>query len=452
MSKILIVDDEQSIVDSLSLILKGDGHDVKGALNGMDAIEMCSKENFDLVLLDIKMPMMDGLEVLAKLMELDKDNVVIMITGHGTVETAFEASKLGAYNFLQKPLPDLYELRLVIKNALDFKNAKNELKQVKHELEERYKIIGSSTEITQLRELIKKFADTNSNIFIYGESGTGKELTARQIHIASQRNACPFIKINCANLNPLEIENELFGYVDSFGVYQKGKFEEAQEGTIYFDEISNLSPDVQSRLLRALEENQIQVSDNRILKLDIRFIFSSNKDILAEIDEKRFRDDLFHRMNVLQINIPPLRERVQDIPDLVDYYSTLLGKMNNIPVKKFSEDAIELLKDYRFPGNVRELKNLIERLIITIDKKKITADDIEVPGTKHTRVISDLINKNLSLNDFQNESEKLFLMKMLNDYQYNITQTAEALQIQRSHLYKLMNKYNIPLPSKRTAE
>jgi two-component system nitrogen regulation response regulator NtrX len=452
MNKILIVDDEQSIVDSLSLILKGDKHEVKGALNGMDALEMCKKENFDLILLDIKMPMMDGLEVLAKLMEMDKDNVVIMITGHGTVETAFEASKLGAYNFLQKPLPDLMELRLVIKNALDYKNAKNELKQVKHELEEKYKIVGKSPEITQIRELIKKFADSSSNIFIYGESGTGKELTARQIHLASQRGDCPFIKINCANLNPLEIENELFGYVDGSGIYQKGKFEEAQGGTIYFDEISNLSPEVQSRLLRALEENQIQVSDNRILKLDIRFIFTSNKDILTEIDEKRFRDDLFHRINVLQINIPPLRERVEDIPELIDYYSSLLCRMNNIPVKKFTNDAITLLKDYRFPGNVRELKNLIERLIITIDKKNIDADDIEVPGTKHTRVITDLINKNFSLNDFQNESEKLFLMKMLNDYQYNITQTAEALQIQRSHLYKLMNKYNIPLPSKRTVE
>ncbi|MBE2254744.1 MAG: sigma-54-dependent Fis family transcriptional regulator [Ignavibacteria bacterium] len=450
MNSILIIDDEQSIIDTLSLILKKEKYNVTGCTDGNSALKLLADKKFDLILLDIKMPRMDGLEVLTEIMKIDEDNVVIMISGHGTVETAFEASKSGAYSFLQKPLPDLVELRLIIKNAIRYKLAKDELKKIKNELLENYKLIGESSAITHIKDLISKYSDINSNIYVYGESGTGKELVARQIHLNSKRNKNPFVKINCANLDPDIIENELFGYINSQGIPVKGKFEEAQGGTIYFDEISNLNSNVQSKLLKVLEENKfVSGFDGNQINIDIRFLFSSNKDINLEIDENRFRNDLFHRINVLQINIPPLRERAEDIPELIRYYTEKICKFNNIPLKKFSQNAEQLLKEFRYPGNIRELKNLLERILITIDNNLITAEDIELNSTGQSKELSELLNKNIPLSEFQNESEKMFIKKILNDYKYNVSQTADALKIQRSHLYKLMAKYNIPLPSKR---
>lgn len=229
----------------------------------------------------------------------------------------------------------------------------------------------------------------------------------------------------------------------------KGKIEEANGGTIYFDEVSNLSLDAQSKLLKVIEENKMTRSGyNKEVSLDLRYIFSTNKDMQQEIADGRFREDLFHRMNVLRINIPSLRERQEDIQILAEYFIDLISKANDVPAKKFSPQALSTLKSFRWPGNVRELKNFIERLIFSLDKTEIEVDDIEYPGTKHNKIISDLVNKNMSLNDFQNETEKIFISKMLNDYKYNVSKTAEALSIQRSHLYKLMSKYNIPLPSK----
>ncbi|HRE40852.1 MAG TPA: sigma-54 dependent transcriptional regulator [Ignavibacteria bacterium] len=450
MSNILIIDDEQSIIDSLSLILKKEKYNVTGCTDGYSALKLLSDKKFDLILLDIKMPRMDGLEVLTEIMKLDEDNVVIMISGHGTVETAFEASKSGAYSFLQKPLPDLVELRLIIKNAVRFKQAKDELKKIQNELLENYKIIGNSQALNHIRDLITKYSDSNSNIFIYGESGTGKELVARQIHLNSKRSKNSFVKINCANLIPDEIENELFGYISRQGIPVKGKFEEAQGGTIYFDEISNLNSDVQSKLLKVLEENKfISGFDGSQINIDIRFLFSTNKEINIEIDENRFRNDLFHRINVLQITLPPLRDRADDIPELIKYYSEKICKFNNIPLKNFSQNAVSLLQELRYPGNIRELKNLLERLLISIDKNVINAEDIEINSSGQSKELTELLNKNIPLSEFQNESEKMFIKKILNDYKYNVSQTADALKIQRSHLYKLMAKYNIPLPSKR---
>lgn len=449
MSKILVVDDEKSIIDSLTMILSYENYDVEGALDGFSALDKVKSDNYDLILLDIKMPRMDGLEVLEKIMDYDKDLVVIIISGHGTIETAVEATKKGAYNFLQKPFPELHELKLIIKNAIEYKHSKDRLNRLRDAQYETYKLIGSSEAVSAARELVKKFADVNSNVLITGESGTGKELVAWQIHLQSNRADKPFVKINCANISSNIIDEELFGLYRDNKLVSRGKFEEAEGGTIFFDEISNLSFEVQSKLLKVIEENKFtRPGANKDITLDVRFIFSTNKDILLETDEGRFRDDLYHRINVLQINLPPLRERPEDIEELTKYFTEQICAMNNVPCKEFAPGAIALFKTFRWPGNVRELRNLIERLIFTTDKEIIDAEDIEIPGTKHTRILTDLINKNMSLNDFQNESEKLFLMKMLNDYKYNISQTAEALQIQRSHLYKLMNKYDIPLPSK----
>ena len=449
MKKILIIDDEQSILDSLSLILTYENYEVDTCLEGFTAIKKVKSNNYDLILLDIKMPNMDGLEVLDKIMEINNDNVVIMISGHGNIETAVEATKKGAYNFLQKPLPDLHELKLTIKNAIEYKKSKDEIKNYQKELIESNRVIGRSKGIKNVIDLIFKFADVNSNVFITGESGTGKMLVARQIHLNSARSNKPFVNINCANLTEDNADEELFGLYEDNELKRLGKLENAQEGTILFDEISNLSFEVQSKILRVIEENKFtRTGRSEEIETDVRFIFSTNKDIESEILEGTFRDDLFHRINVLRVNIPPLRERPDDIDLLIDYFNIQISKAYNIQPKEFTDQAIIKLKTFRWPGNVRELKNLIERLVFAVDKKVIDVEDIEIPGTKHSKFLNDLINKNMSLNEFQNESEKIFIMKILNDYKYNVTQTAEALKIQRSHMYKLMNKYNIPLPSK----
>lgn len=449
MVKVLIVDDEQNIVDSLRLILEHEGYSTDSCNDGYSAIEKITDNDYELVLLDIKMPGLDGLETLEKVKQIKPDVVVIMISGHGTIETAVESTKKGAYNFLQKPFPDLPELKIIFKNAIDFKKSRDEIKRLKSGLSEGIELIGTSKEILEVNELIDKYVKVDSNIFISGESGTGKDIIARQLHYKSTRAENAFVKINCANISNDKIDVELFGLFESGKLVMKGKIEEANGGTIYFDEVSNLSLDAQSKLLKVIEENKMTRSGyNKEVSLDLRYIFSTNKDMQQEIADGRFREDLFHRMNVLRINIPSLRERQEDIQILAEYFIDLISKANDVPAKKFSPQALSMLKSFRWPGNVRELKNFIERLIFSLDKTEIEVDDIEYPGTKHNKIISDLVNKNMSLNDFQNETEKIFISKMLNDYKYNVSKTAEALSIQRSHLYKLMSKYNIPLPSK----
>jgi len=448
MPGILIVDDEQSIIDSISMILTNEGYEVESCLNGACAIQKAGNTDFDLILLDIKMPKMDGMEVLERVMQINKNSVVIMISGHGTIETAVEAIRKGAYNFLQKPLPDLYELKLTIKNAVDYKKSRDEIIRVRKEFRESNKIAGSSVKLNNILELVTKFSKLRSNVLITGESGTGKELIARQIHLDSDRADKPFVEINSANLTEENIERELFGENES-GRILPGKLEQADGGTIYFDEISNLSNDAQSKLLKVIETNRItRAGSNTDVTLDVRFIFSSNRNLLDEVKDRRIREDFYHRINVLQINVPSLRERPEDINELVDYFSEKFCSENNIQKKKFTEKAKNLFLTFRWPGNVRELKNIVERLMITNDKEKIDYEDIELPGSKDLKEFMELFNKNVSLNEFQNESEKIFLLKMLNDYKFNITQAADAMQIQRSHVYKLMTKYNIPTPSK----
>lgn len=448
MAKILVVDDEQSILDSMSMVLGPEGYDVDCSLNGESALQNAYTNDYDLILLDIKMPRMDGMEVLEKLMEYDKDLCVIMISGHGNIETAVEATKKGAYDFLQKPLPDLYELKLTIRNAIKFKQSKDQLRRVRKQFEESNLIVGNSEKIGAVRELIRKFAKQNQNVLITGESGTGKELVARQIHIESDRSEKPFIEINSANLTERKIGQELFGALTG-GVFVKGKFEQAEGGTVFFDEISSLSTDVQAKLLEVIETNRIvRPGASADLFIDVRFIFATNANPEEEVEARNLREDFFHRINVLRINIPPLRERPEDIPVLIRHFADKVTEQSNLPHKTFSADAIDMLLSFRWPGNVRELKNLVERLIISTEGSSITAENIELPGTKHLKEFSEMFNKNMSLNEFQFESEKIFILKMLNDYKYNISQTASALQIQRSHLYKLLAKYNIPTPSR----
>ena len=450
MAKILIVDDEQSIIDSINMILSSE-YDVDSAIDGKSAISQVKANSYDLVLLDIKMPRMDGLEVLEKIKEINKEIVVIMISGHGTIETAVEATKKGAYNFLQKPLPDLHELKLIIKNAIDFKRSKDELSALKEHIIDENKIVGSSTRIKDVKLLIEKYSKVNSNVLICGESGTGKEIAAREIHFLSSRKDCPFVQINCANLSSENVELKLFGGIDSENIVVKGALEQADKGTLFIDEVGDLTIDVQTKLLRIIETNTItRVGTNTNIQIDTRFIFSTNGDLLQEVSEKKFREELYHRINVLKLDLPPLREIPEDIEELVNYFSKRISRNNSIPLKRFSPNAINLLKSFRFAGNVRELKNLVERLMITLETKVIEAEDIEIPGSRHSKLYNELFYKDLSLNQFQNDSEKIFLLKVLNDYKFNMTRAAEALQIQRSHLYNLMNKYDIHRPIKKT--
>lgn len=448
MSKILIVDDEQNILDVLKLVLTSERYDVDTCLDGFSAVDKVKNGNYDLLLLDIKMPKMDGLEVLEKVLEIDKNLIVIMISGHGTFETAVDATKKGAYNFIQKP-PDLEELKLNIRNALEYKKSKVEIENLKKELIEANNIIGTSESIEEVKNRIKKYSGLDLNLMIYGESGTGKMLVAKQLHLNSNRSEMPFVVVNCANLNDEKADEELFGSYHNGKVIRNGKLSEARGGSFLFDEISSLSLDVQAKILKVIEEKKYTPPGlNMELDLDTRFIFTTNKNLEVEISEGRFREDLFHRINVLQITIPPLRDREEDIEILVKTFSEQICKAYNINQKVFSTQAISHLKSFRWPGNVRELKNIIERLIFDIDKNNIEDEDIEIPGSKHSKLLNELLNRNLTLNDFQNESEKVFIEKMLRDYKYNIVHTAEALKIQRSHLYKLLSKYNIPTPSK----
>lgn len=448
--RILIVDDEESIVESLSLILKHANYSVDSCYDGVTALKKFAAENYDLILLDIKMPKMDGMEVLERIIEINPDQLVIMISGHGNIETAVEATKKGAYYFLEKPLPDIPELLITLRNALDLKQSRDEISKFRKELIESNSIIGTSKDIQNVRDLIDKFKDLDLNLLITGESGTGKLLAANLLHYNSKRAENPFVIINCAMLKDSNVDEELFGLCVDGKLKVKGKLEEAEGGTLLFDEISNMSLEIQSKLLKVIDEAKYsRAGESKVRNTKARFLFTTNKDLSFEISEGRFRDDLYHRINVMNINIPPLRERIEDIPVLTGYFVEHICKGYNISMKKFSPEAIQRLKLFRWVGNVRELKNFIERIIFTSDNPIISADDIDLPETKHTKELNDLLNRNLSLNEFQNESEKIFLLKVLKDYKYNISQTAEGLKIQRSHMYKLMTKYNIPLPTKK---
>ncbi len=448
MGKILIVDDEAGIVETFKLVLEDTGFEIDSCLDGFSALEKIRTTDYDVVFLDIKMPKMDGIEVLEKAMEINKDLVVIMISGHGTVETAVESTKKGAYDFLEKPF-GLALLNMKFQNAVKLKKTRDEIRKYREEILQSNEIFGESESVNDLKQRIKNFSDLELNVLITGESGTGKTLTAKLIHYNSKRSEKPLININCAGLNQDNIESELFGKFENGKLFSKGKLIEADEGTVLFDEVANLSVESQMLIFKVIEEKKfIRAGESGETYVNARFIFTTNRDIENLIQENLFRSEFYHRINVLNINIPPLRERIDDIPVLIKMFNLQISRLHNIREKRFSEGAMEILKTLRYPGNVRELRNLVERLVFTVNKSVIDTDDVELPETKHTRSFSELLNKNMSLNEFQNESEKIFLVKMLNDYDYNISRTADALQIQRSHLYKLINKYNIPKPPK----
>ncbi|WMJ73093.1 sigma-54 dependent transcriptional regulator [Cytophagaceae bacterium ABcell3] len=378
MSKILIIDDEKSIRSTLKEILEYESYQVEEAKDGEEGLGMLKKNDYDVVLCDVKMPKMDGIEVLDKAQELGKDVQFIMISAHGTIDTAVDATKKGAYDFLQKP-PDLNRLLLTVKNALDKSSLVTETKTLKKKINKTSDILGESDAIKQVLKTIDKVAPTDARVFITGPNGSGKELVARWLHYKSERANGPLIEVNCAAIPSELIESELFGHEKgafTSAVKQRiGKFEQANGGTLFLDEIGDMSLSAQAKVLRALQENKItRVGGDKDIKVDVRIVAATNKDIKEEIKENRFREDLFHRIGVILIHVPPLNERRDDIPSLIDKFLTDIAGEYGKPVKEIEPDAVKYLQGLNWPGNIRELKNVVERLVIMSDKT-ITLSD-----------------------------------------------------------------------------
>lgn len=453
MDKILIIEDDRAIVDVLRMILEHDGYSIEHAYNGPSGIEKFKEFSPDVVLLDIKMPVMDGIEVLQELKKIDRIPVVIMISGHGNIETAVHTTKLGAYDFISKPF-DVDRLKLTIQNGLNYLSLLSENESMKRMMSgAKEELIGKSDAMKRLKDYIHKVAVTTSRILITGENGTGKEVVAKEIHRLSERFDKPFIYVNCATIPNDMIEVELFGSAEGYLSYspksRAGRFELANGGTLFLDEISDLSLEAQAKLIYVLNENRIEpIGSNVHINIDVRIIASTNRNLEELISEGKFREDLYHRINVISINVPPLRERREDIPLLINYFTEQLSKQNNLPLKKFSKPTLDYLCSLMWPGNVRELKNTIERMIILTDSDVIEKKDIEGENHKFLSNFDKVINSSISLHEFQDQSEKIFIEKKLLENNWNISKTSEALNIQRSHLYTKIKQYQLENPNK----
>jgi DNA-binding NtrC family response regulator len=380
MAKILIIDDERFIRASLREILEYEKYEVIEAQDGAEGLQKIKDEDVDLVLCDVKMPILDGMDVLDQVKQLDRSPQFIMISAHGTIETAVEATKKGAFDFISKP-PDLNRLLLTVRNALDKKQLVSETKVLKRKLSKKYDMVGESAALLQVKETIEKVAPTDARVLITGQNGTGKELVAHWVHQKSKRNEDPYVAVNCAAIPSELIESELFGHekgaFTSAHKQREGKFEQAHLGTLFLDEIGDMSLPAQSKVLRALQENLItRVGSDKDIKVDVRVLAATNKDLKKEIEAGRFREDLYHRLSVILIHVPPLKERKEDIPLLLDKFLEDIAQESGSVKKKISKDAIERLKELPWTGNIRELRNVIERLVI-LGEQTISLEDVK---------------------------------------------------------------------------
>ena len=447
MNTILIIDDEKEICESIKMILEYEGYNVNYSTSAVQGLKAIEENPISCLLLDIQMPDMSGFEVLKKVKETTPSLSVIIISAHGSIENAIKATRLGAFDFIEKPI-DRDKLLISVRNAVEQVKLLTENIEIKKSLEGEGEILGTSKGIKNILELIDKVAPLDTRVLITGENGTGKELVARAIHKKSQRKDKPFIEVNCAAIPNELIESGLFGHEKgSFtgAVTQRiGRFELANKGTIFLDEVGDMSPQAQAKVLRAIEDGKIErVGGGKKIDVDVRIIAATNKDLLEEIEKEKFREDLFHRLNVIPINIPPLRERKDDIPILVDSFSQDITLKHKKPSVNFLEDAIKLLQEMSWSGNVRELKNIIERIIIIIDKREIERADIEFLLKPGQATMDDIIEESNSFQEFKEKAERAFILKQLNENNWNISKTAELLDIQRSHLYNKMKKYGI---------
>ena len=451
MSKtILVVDDETSILQSLEGILTDEGFEVVIAESGLEALEKVQEEMPDLVLLDIWMPGLDGIETLEKIKALYPTLQVIMMSGHGNIETAVKSTKVGAYDYIEKPL-SLEKLLLSINNALAHSRLVEEVHFLKEKEMKKHNIVGNSAAMAELKEQIRIVAPTNAWVLISGENGTGKELVAHTIHRLSRRSQNPMVEVNCAAIPEELIESELFGHekgaFTGASTMRKGKFDSAHEGTIFMDEIGDMSLKAQSKTLRILQEQKFErVGGTKTIEVDVRVIAATNKDLEKEIEKGAFREDLYFRLNVIPMRVPSLRERVDDIPDLVNEFVKEFALSAKVEPKEFPSETLDLLQKYDWPGNVRELKNLIERLMIMSPAPVIGIKDIPAPfnqSSKSVRVGVELGFSTDSLKEAKGEFEKAFIEEKLNEHNGNISQTAEAIGIERSNLHKKIKQYDL---------
>src|SRR6202451_3160486 len=447
MHNILIVDDESSIRQSLAEVLEDEGYAAAQADSGEACLETLRQRAFDVVLLDIWLPGIDGLETLGKIREIDAAPEVIMISGHGTIETAVRATKLGAYDFLEKPL-SLDKTLILIKNAIDAKRLRQENADLKKQLHAKNLIVGDSVPMKALRQQIGLMAPTNGRVLIYGESGTGKELVARAIHAQSLRKDEAFIELNCAAIPEDLIESELFGhYKGSFagaGSDKEGKFQKANSGTLFLDEVGDMSLKTQSKVLRTLDEQRFTpVGREEMITVDARVIASTNKDLEEEISRGNFREDLFYRLNVIPFVVPPLRERKEDVPLFARYFLKDLAAIYGRRPREITDDAIDALMRYSWPGNVRELRNLIERIVIMnptitrFERKHLPPLVYRDGGRRASGT------EFAYLHQARDAYERDYILKKLDDNHGNVSRTAEALGLERSHLYRKMKTLGI---------
>ncbi len=450
---ILIVDDEVSIRNTLREILEYEGYEIHEAVDGQAALDFVRDRNPDLMLLDVKMPKVDGMEVLRSVSESHPDVPVVMISGHGTVETAVNATRIGAYDFIEKP-PDLNRLLLTIRNAMDRSTLEVENRRMKQTLSDQHELspmLGESDAMHHIKETIARVAPTEARVLITGEPGTGKELVARWLHHQSNRSNGPLTEVNCAAIPSELIESELFGHEKgSFTGATKqriGKFELADGGMLFLDEIGDMSLSAQAKVLRALQENKItRVGGDRSIPVDVRIIAATNKNLLEKMEDGTFRDDLYHRLSVILINVPPLRERRSDIPLLAEHFLSRLARRNGMDPKAFDNEALERLKSFEWRGNVRELNNVVERLLILSDGDEIVAADVDrlVRSTEERDdAFVEMMHTSDSFGEFKEKAEKRYIEMKLAEFDWNVSKTAEAIGIQRSHLYNKINKYEL---------
>lgn len=449
MATILIVDDEINIIKTLTGILQDEGHIVHSSMDGKGALDFLSKNQVDLVILDVWLPDIDGIEVLGRIKRMNTDAAVIMISGHGSIDIAVKSTKMGAFDFLEKP-PSMERVLTTLANALEQLRLRRENIKLRREVLQEDEMIGESPQIAEIRRIIQTAAATNARVFITGDNGTGKELVARAIFRTSKRSDRPFIKVNCAAIPDELIESELFGhekgsFTGALG-RRLGKFELANGGTIFLDEICDMSASAQAKVLRVLQEQQFErVGGNETITVDVRVISATNIDVQKAIEEGRFREDLFYRLNVIPIRVPSLSERRGDIPLLVRYFLDRFLKEHGLGTKDISEEGMRFLAERPWPGNIRELKNVIERVSIMVQKEVIDADDIrqnlEPRSERDQTVTGDISPLKSAREDF----ERQYIIRALIANDKNVTLTAKELGIERTNLHRKIKQFDIDL-------
>jgi two-component system nitrogen regulation response regulator NtrX len=445
--RVLVVDDEQGVREALKQLLEYEEMEVHTAESGVEALDRYAEVHPHLVLLDVKMAGMDGLETLAKLREVDGNAQVVMISGHGTIQTAVEATQLGAYDFLEKPL-DTDRILLTLRNAFDRIALESENERLRASVADQYDMVGSSKAIRDVLDVIEKVAPTPARVLIAGENGVGKELVARAIHSGSPRASKPFVEVNCAAIPSELIESELFGHMKgSFtGAFadRAGKFEQADSGTLFLDEVGDMSLDAQAKVLRALQEGVVtRIGATKSSTVDVRVIAATNKILEEEIENGRFREDLYYRLNVVPIDVPPLRARKQDITPMIERFVSDLAVYGGLKDKRFSEDAVAMLEQRDWPGNVRELRNAVERLLILSAGAEVTATDVQRLSAGGADATVGTLVQCETFEEFKVEAERSFLTGKLEENDWNVSETARKLAMPRSNLYKKIDKYGL---------